>query len=192
MAGTDEALGLLRRRQFQPALEILDSVGAELRALQGARPCMVQALGRLYRGVRAYYFYCTDHFDAAHEDLREAARCVQQAVQAERILLPLAHDCHEFLLHHARIARNQQRWDEMQGYTKAVRDMVENRRPLCELADGTAIDYHELAQHFQALPLDEDDQRTLRPFMDVGQRRHHFERFLVELYTLPGFVIPYS
>lgn len=190
-AQADAALALSRRRQLQPAFDILDAMQARISALKGVRASIAAVLERLYHGVLAYCYYGIGDFDAAQNELVEADRCVRLAVDADRVLLPFAHDCHEFQLHHARIARNQRRWNAMHSHVEVARGIVEDRLPLCELSDGTIVDYAALVRHYETLSLAPEERQELLPIMDVELRRHHFNRFLMQLYLLPGLVIPY-
>lgn len=187
----NEALRLLHRRHVEPAWQHLEAADNVLRSLADVRPSIVHVLGRMYHGVLAYYFYAIRSFDAAQQELGAADRCVREAVSCDRILLPLALDCPEFRLHNARIARNRKRWAEMHRYIEIVSGMIENRIPLCELADGTSVDYDVLERHYHGLSLDPEARERLVPILDPDQRRHHFDRFVMEIYLLPGFVIPY-
>lgn len=193
--GTDRALALLRRRQNEPAAALLEEARARLEALvlrePGAPPSIVHVLERWYHGVSAYYFYCVDDPAPAERGLFLADRAVRRAVEQERFLLPLAHHCHEFVLHLARIARNGRRWRAMHEHLTAVRAMIDNRAPLCELGDGTKVDYAMIARHCAAfLPSDEEGQRTLQSFADASLRQRGLDRFVLQLYLLPGFVLP--
>jgi hypothetical protein len=188
---TARALGLARTRQVERGLAVIKAAGARLAALRGARPSVVHVLERFYYGVSAYCLYCLDDLDAAERDMFAADRAVRAAVEHDRVLLPLAHHCHEFHLHHARIARNRRCFQEMRREIDIVRAMVENRLPLCDLNDGTRVDYTTLARYCAALPpLDDAAREVVRPFTDEALRRALLERFVLELYLLPGFVIP--
>jgi hypothetical protein len=187
----NEALRLLHRRQPEPAQQHLEMADRTLRSLTDVRPSIGHVLGRMYHGVLSYYFYCVGNFDAAHDELDTAARCVREAASRDQILLPLTQDCPEFCLHHARIARNQKHWSEMNRYIEIVSGMIENRIPLCELDDGTAVDYDRLERHYHSLSFDPEARERLAPILDREQRRYHFDRFTMQIYLLPGFIIPY-
>jgi hypothetical protein len=190
--GTDRALALFRGRMFDPGYEALRLAGARLAELRGSRASIVSVLERWYHGVAAYYYYCVDDMPSAQGGLLRADQAVRDAIGADRFLLPLAHHCHEFQLHHARIARNLRLWPEMGRHIAIVRAMVEGRLPLCELRDGAKVDYAAIARLCASLPLNDEAQRALSAFADAALRRRHLERFVLELYTLPGFLIPYS
>ena len=161
-------------------------------ALRDLRPSMLHVLGRHYHGVRAYGFYCVEDFDRAQQELLSAEEAVRGAIELDRYLLPLASDCHEFHLHHARIARNQQQWSEMHEQIALVRAMVTDQVPLCRLRDGSPVSYSTIRVYYASRsPLPEEAQRAARPFLDPELRCRLFEQFVTALYSIPGIVIPY-
>jgi hypothetical protein len=186
---TDAALTMLHRKRGETARLALDSVGDALPALAPDIPSIREVLGRFHHGVLAYCFYAAGDLEQAHAELDAADRCVQRAIDLDRCLLPLAYDCHEFRLHHARISRNGRRWDDMRVHVAGVRDVIENRLPLCQLSDGVQVDFDVLAGHYRALPLTVEERRELEPILDLGQRRQLLERFILQMYHLPGFVV---
>jgi hypothetical protein len=190
---TGRAILLLRERQFEPAVALLEGASVKLGALRCPRPSIVHLLERELHGVLAYQFYCVDDFERATELLLRADRAIRAAVSHDRFLLPLAHDCPELRMHHARIARNQGRFREMGEHVAIVRGMVAGTRPLCELADGTPVHYAMLAAHCE--PLAQYGDRALEAvrgaaFGDVASRQQKLERLLLQMYMLPGFVFP--
>ena len=189
--GADQALALCLRRRFEPARALLTEAAERLAALQGSRASIVRVLERWIHGVSAYHDYAVEDYEPAQRQLDLAAEAVRAAVDQDRFLAPLAHHCHEFHLHHARIARNRRRWDEMARELGIVRAMVENREPLCVLGDGTRIDYAMLAHHCAALPgTPAEDQESVSLFADQATRSQHYDSFVLALYLLPGVVIP--
>jgi hypothetical protein len=188
---TDQALALCLQRRFAPARGLLDEAGARLAALPEARASIVHVLERWVHGVSAYHDYCVEDYEPARRGLDLAAEAIRAAVDQDRFLLPLAHHCHEFHLHHARIARNRRRWPEMREHLGIVRAMLENRAPLCVLGDGTEVGYAQLARHCATLPdIPAEAQASLTLFSDQALRSKHHDRFILALYLLPGVVIP--
>jgi len=189
--GADEALALCLQRRFESARALLEDTGARLAALHGARASIVHVLERWYHGVSAYHAYCIEDYELAQQGLVLAAEAIRAAVDQDRFLAPLAHHCHEFHLHHTRIARNRRRWPEMREHLGIVRAMLENSAPLCVLGDGTRVDYVMLARHCAALPeIPAEAQASVSFFSDQAARSRFHERFLLALYLLPGIVIP--
>lgn len=186
---TDAALTMLHRKRGETARLALDTVGDALPALAPDIPSIRHVMGRFHHGVLAYCFYADGDLEQAHAELDAADQCVQRAVDLDRCLLPLAYDCHEFRLHHARISRNGRRWDEMRVHVDGARAVIENRLPLCRLSDGTQVDFEVLAGHYQALPLTGEERLELEPMLDLAQRRQLLERFILQMYNLPGFVV---
>jgi hypothetical protein len=182
---------LCLQRRFEPARALLEDTGARLAALQGARASIVHVLERWYHGVSAYHAYGVEEYDLARRGLVLAAEAIRAAVDHDGFLVPLAHHCHEFHLHHARIARNLRRWPEMREHLGIVRAMLENREPLCVLGDGTRVDYALLARHCATLPeIPAEAQASVSVFSDQALRSKLHDRFVLSLYLLPGVVIP--
>ncbi len=107
-----KSLELLRRRQITAGRETLTAARAGMGALEGVPPSLAHVMDRWYYGALAYYFYCVTDFEAALDSLELANRAVEAAIGCEPLLLPLAHTCHEFSLHKARIAYLRGRWRE--------------------------------------------------------------------------------
>ncbi|MEO1370433.1 MAG: hypothetical protein AAFX50_24900, partial [Acidobacteriota bacterium] len=145
---SSKALKLCHRRRFDEGFEALESMRRALRD-RPALPGSIRAvLDRYYFGVSGYYFYRTRRWDEATEAMRQAKRAVVRAVEQAPFLLPLADACHEFCLHHARIARNQGRWREMFERIEDVRAMMRDQAPLCVLEDGSEVGYGVLTEHY--------------------------------------------
>jgi hypothetical protein len=188
----ERALSLLRRRQYAHASQLLAAVPSRMDALRDVCPSMLHVLGRHYHGVQAYGCYCVEDFDRARQELLLAEEAVRGAIEIDRYLLPLASDCHEFHLHHARLARNQRKWSEMREQIALVRGMVTDQVPLCRLRDGSPVRYSTIRVYYDPrTPIPEDAQRAARPFLDTELRCRLFEQFVTELYSIPGMVIPY-
>jgi len=190
---TGRAIILARERRFKDANALLDTAGAAIEELTCDRPSIVHVLRRLHHGISAYQFYCVEDFDRATDGLHRADTAIREAVSLDRFLLPLTHDCPELQLHHARIARNTGRFQAMCARVAVVREMVSGRRPLCALTDGTEVDYALLASHCEPLSgYSVGAEAAVRGFAfgDVGLRCRALERFLLQLYVLPGFVVP--
>ena len=164
-----------------------------MNALRDLRPSILHVLGRHYHGVRAYGLYCLEDFGRARQELLSAEEAVREAIEIDRYLLPLASDCHEFHLHHARLARNQRRWSEMHEQIALVRGMVTDQVPLCRLRDGSPVSYSTIRVYYHPRsPIPEEAQHVARPFLDTELRCRLFEQFVVGLYSIPGIVIPYD
>lgn len=186
----DQALKLLHRRQAAPARELLRAVEASLGKLPDSRPSIVHVLGRRYHGVLAYHDYATQRFTSATGELIAAADCIRRAISSDPVLLALAIDCTEFHLHHARIARNQGRWAEMQVSIDTARDMLYGKQPLCALDDGTVVSIDTIVQQYHEMALPPEAQARLAPMFEPALRRDAFERFIMTIYLRPGFVVP--
>ena len=112
--------------------------------------------------------------------------------QRSHFLLPLADACHEFCLHHARIARNQNRWQDMFARIADVRGMMANQAPLCVLSDGRKIDYDTLTEYYRNIgDLDPADQEEIEPMLTKSGRLELLDSFIRRMLALPNFAIQY-
>ena len=187
-----KALKLCHRRRFEEGFEVLETMREGLEARQGLRESVEAVIERYYYGVLGYYFYCTRQWDEASQAMHRANQAVVRAVEKAPFLLPLADACHEFCLHHARIARNQGRWQDMFDRIADVRAMMRNLAPLCVLDDGTRVDYDTLTEHYHSLgELDPADREEIEPMLTEGGRVALLEQFVRRMFALPGFAIQY-
>lgn len=186
------ALGLLRRRQYDAGFDELSKVEQALEPIGAGQEVTRHVLDRWYYGVLAYYHYCKEAFDRAETLMTAAHQAVASAISRGRFLMPLANHCHEFRLHKARIARNRRDWPAMRRYVDQVRDMMEDRRPFCDLDDGSPVYLSSIRDFYRSLgALTPSETQALSSLLDDQRRRLLFERFVHRLYVLPGFVIPY-
>jgi hypothetical protein len=192
------ALPLLHRRerrQIEQGRRLLEEAETRLSFLrnQGTRPSILAALDQIYYPLLAYYHYATEELALAGQDLDRADQAIGAAVELEPFLLPLAFRCSEFELHRARIARNRRRWEEMRLHLdRALGMVVHESHPLCVRPDGTGVTLTEVKAFFRDLPRTDADMETFaRQLTDDAARHRLFDRFVLGIYTLPGFVIPY-
>ena len=188
----NEALLLLRQRQLKTGRAMLDDVEARLGALTGCMPSILEVMDRWHQGILAFYHYRVDDFESAENSVLRAQGSLISAMGRCRFLLPLANHCHEFRLHRARIERNQRHWESMWGHIEATRAMMDDREPLCVLADGTEVRFATLVEFYAALlPIGEEASAFLIAELDLRLRMRLFDNFVLALCTIPGFVIPY-
>ncbi len=70
--------------------------------------------------------------------------------------------------------------------------MLEDRTPLCTLSGGRPVYLSTVTAFYRGIPsLDPVEIESLRFFFDEEYRRDRTTQFLMSLYVLPGFVIPY-
>jgi hypothetical protein len=190
---TEQALDLLRRRRTGEALLLLERAERHAGSLEEVSPGSVTLLMRRWCcAARAYYHYCVEDFPAATEQLEGAHQAVCAAIEAAGCLLPLAVHGYEFRLQHARIARARRRWPEMWRHLDIARAMLEDREPLCRLADGTVADYARLARFFgQLAAYERKDRKSLTAILEVKYRLRFHDLQLHWVYSPAGFVIPY-
>lgn len=191
------ALPLLHRRDFEQGRRLLEEAAGRLQALRdaaaGIRPSILAALDQIYHPLLAYYHYATEEYPLAGDDLDRADRAIAAAVELEPFLLPLAFRCSEFELHRARIARNQRRWEEMRLHLdRALGMVVHETHPLCVRPNGDEVTLAEVKSFFRDLPPpDPDMEGFARQLTDDAARHRLFDRFVLGVYALPGFVVPY-
>lgn len=189
------ALPLFHRRQIEPGRRLLEEAETRLQALRsaGTRPSILAALDQIYHPLLAYYHYATEELALAGEDLDRADQAIAAAIELEPFLLPLAFRCSEFELHRARIARNQRRWEEMRHHLdRALGMVVHESHPLCVRPGGVEVTLAEVKAFFRDLPpAGPDMEGFARQLTDDAARHRLFDRFVLGIYALPGFVIPY-
>ena len=189
---SSQALGLCHRRRFDEGAVCIEEMAQKLAARRDLKASVRSVLERYFYGVRGYFHYCRAEWDAASADMHAANRAVVAAVDEAPFLLPLADACHEFCLHHARIARNQRRWQDMFARIADVRAMMMGHAPLCELSDGRRVDYDALAEHYRSLgELDPAEQEELEPMMTREGRLELLDTFVRRMLALPNFAIQY-
>jgi hypothetical protein len=190
---TKQALVELRTWDVASGRALLDGARSALGSTCEASPSVMFVLQRWYYGVLAFFQYCIEDFGAAGESLSRAQEAITSAIGSRRFLLPLANHCYEFRLHHARIARNRQRWSEMWSHVEQARGMADGRLPLCSLADGTPVALSTLAAYYCSLEaaLSEEEKEFLAGEIDPEQRLWRFDLYVQTVCNLPGFVIPY-
>lgn len=181
-------LTALRRRDIEDGaakLQLLHTIWERERP--EATPSIQGVMDRWFYGVEGYYHYVVEEYSRASELMSKTNDAVIAAVSLERALLPLVHQCHEFALHQARIARNQGRWKKMAEIVSEVRAMMRDEVPLCRLHDGTKIFYRDLADHLRALPGNDSDlvEQEFAGLLNADLRVQYLERFLRGLYRIP-------
>lgn len=187
------ALALLWERRVEPANALLRTARADLSDLQSVPRSLIHWLTRRLCGVEAYYFYCTGDFERAKQALHEFGEALRATLLQDRFLLPLANDCMDIHLNRARIARNAGRFREMCEHIAISREVIASRLPLCELADGTKVDYALLTLHCDVLSARGEDARKAAEeckFGDPMYRRRGFDRLVQHLYVGSGMLAP--
>jgi hypothetical protein len=189
-----EALEDLRSGRLEAGEQRLRRLREDLRSLRFSLPPSVRhVLERWVHGVEGYRQYRRGRWSEARESMFRAHRAVTAAVSRQRFLMPLAHHCHEFCLHQARIARNQRDWEAMERAIDNARAMMDGHRPLCRPKPDPPVYITTLAELYENLaPLSEAEQSATRFFFDAAYRRRQFDRFVRSLRVLPGFAIPYT
>lgn len=189
---TNRTLALLRRRQIEPAHELLASLDNDRRTLESSSPSLRHALQRLHYSALAYYFYCIEESANAEEALELAHESVRAAIQQHGFLLPFANHCYDFCLQRARIVRNDRRWQSMERYIEQGRAMLENRLPLCVMDDGTPIYVHTIDAFYRSIAaFTAAEKAALEELVNEHRRRRIYESLVDSTYALPWVVIPY-
>lgn len=186
-----EALGLLRDQRIAAGRELLERTARDLDRLVGP-PALRTVMRRWLVTVRAYDHYLAGDFRRAAADLDRAQALVDEAVARLPALYPLALNCPELRFQHARVARAERRWPELARHLAELVDLAEDRRPLCRAGDGTPLTFGVLAGLLAALPgLGADELEFVAELGDQRWRRRSIVAFALQLYALPGLVIPY-
>jgi hypothetical protein len=189
---SNTALELLRDRQLELGRATLQEYLIAVEGLEGIAPSMRAVLNRWYQGVAAFYLYCIEDFNGADKAMLLAHEAVVEAISESGFLIVLSVHCQEFCLHHARISRNRQRWQEMHSYIERARAMVMDSAPLCDMKGGQSIYFSTLCRFFESLqPLDAREQAATRGLVDKEERTRSFDKFVRRLVRLPDFAISY-
>lgn len=187
-----ESLGRLRDRRIDEGWKLLQCARAQWIPLRATNPAVFHALGRFYHGGIAYYFYCVEDFARAERWMRRAQWSIAQAISTAPFLLPFAALCMDVPLKLVQIARARHRWSEMKEKVAEVREITDDRRPLCALRDGTLVYHSSVGEYLCTLSgLDESHGDAVRYLQDPEFRREVVDRILRGLYLLPGFVLSY-
>ncbi|HEX3553747.1 MAG TPA: hypothetical protein VIA62_11025 [Thermoanaerobaculia bacterium] len=187
-----ESLGHLRDRRIDEGLALLQRARAQWIPLRATNPAVFHALGRFYHGGIAYYFYCVEDFARSERWMRRAQWSIAQAISTAPFLLPFAALCMDVPLKLVQIARARHRWSEMKEKVTEVREITDDRQPLCTLRNGTPVYHWTVGDYLRTLSgLDETHDDAVRYLQDPQFRREVIDRMLRRLYLLPGFLISY-
>jgi hypothetical protein len=188
----DEALRHFRQRRPEDGREALREYERAIRA-EGAVPRSMRGVfRRWYHGVAAFERYCAGEFDDAAAEMERAHEAVVDAVSRDGFLLMLTVHCQEFRLHHARIARNRLRWDELDAHVRHARAMTTDEIPLCRLHGGEPVYFASVGGFIGSVPDPAPAERSAAgEMLDEARRLSLFERFVHRLYTPPDLAIQY-
>ncbi len=187
-------LPLLHRRRLDEARRLLAEAREALEAFgeRNARPSIRLVLESLYYPLLALYDYRAGELAPAERNLDRGAGALAAAIELEPFLMPLAYRCAEFELHHARIARDRRQWEAMRRHADRALAMVRGSLPFCALPGGGEVSLAEVQAFFQGLPpIDPEMEKFSRQLTDDATRYRLFDLFILGIYALPGFVIPY-
>jgi hypothetical protein len=189
---TGRALPILHRRQFEQGRRLLAEAETALGSLRNARPSVLFVLESLFYPLLAYYNYRVGELALAGQNLDRGAGALASAIELEPFLIPLAYRCSEFELHHARIARDQRRWEEMRRRIDRALAMIGGSLPFCVLPGGAEVTLAKVQAFFRGLPpIDPQMEEFSRQLTDDRTRHHLFDLFILGIYAIPGFVISY-
>lgn len=146
---SEQSVHLMRRGELETAAAELRRVAARRPAIADASSTYATVLDRFYFGALAYLSYCQGDLDSADRTLVQASAAIEHSIQLCRGLFPFAHQRVELRLQRARISRNRLRWDEMSDHVQACEAMVDGTAPLCLMADGSPLDYREMARLYR-------------------------------------------
>jgi hypothetical protein len=194
MGTVDQAVRSLHARRAEEGRRDLQAAEGMLRKAAASASREVHLLlGRWYYQARAFYFYFLEDFRAADEALDRTEEEVLLAIEGKPFLLPYAMRCYELWCHRIRVVRTQRHWPELWRRVEITRQIVEGDRPCCMLRNGTMIDINAVKGFYSQFEgLTEREWQPVRWVVDDESRRRQFRQILSEVYTLPGFVIPYT
>ncbi|MEM7051275.1 MAG: hypothetical protein AAF604_16515 [Acidobacteriota bacterium] len=182
------AIGLLRQGRIEAGRRQLDLLEAEM---SGLHPDLLEVVQRALYSARAYQLYREDDLERADAALGLADEAVSRAIAKRPFLMGLANHSYDFCLQRARIARKSWRWDEMSRHIERGRGILDNRVPICRLADGKEIFVSSVDEFFRSISLDDTvAPQEVADLVDDERRRFLFEYAVRENYVLPGFVVP--
>lgn len=194
MSSANRSLAALRARRIDEGrreLRTVEDLFQETAAT--ALPEVHHILGRWYYGLLAYYLYCVEDHRGAEEALDQGHEEVRRAIELRRFLIPYAMECYDFWLQRIRIARSQRLWPEVWRRIEIVRQIAGGERPCCVLSDGTPVDVNAVQAFYAGfVALTREERLVLSRVADAEGRLRHFRSILSEVYSLPGFVIPYT
>lgn len=187
-----EAVGLLRQREFGKSHALLSLARESRRALRRASPSIFHVIGRFCYAGWAYYYYCLDEFDQAARLIGRSGASIRAAVERESFLLPFATLFTDIPLKRAHIARARHRWVEMRASIAEVRALMADRQPLCVLRNQATI-YHSTIGHLIAGAPGFHNKHCsgVRYLLDSELRSRVCEHAVRALCLPPGFLIPY-
>ncbi len=184
-----EVLTALRRRQLEVGLAMLQELRVVWQEARTEAPTSIRCvMDRWYFGTASYYYYVVQDFEQAEQILKQTSEAVVAAISADRVLLPLAHQCHEFCLHHARIARNQDDWERLDELLQRVRAMVRDQEPLCCLHGGVQVFYSDIVDFLMLHCAEESllEQSELAALFRVDLRTQVLEGYLRQHFKTLG------
>lgn len=187
------ALELARRKGDDESRGILLHTFHRLRGLRHATPeTLALVLKRQYLGVHAYWRYVHGDYLQATRLLHAASAAALGAIDRAPFLAVLASSEYEFCLHHARIARNQRRWEDMRTHLRRGRAMIRSAEPLCFLPSGKPLFLCDLDDLYLALtPQSDLDREALRILTDKALREAEFEHLARGIEVLGTVVTPF-
>lgn len=183
-------LYLLHAGEAEKAREILERVGRELDS-KDVEPSIIHVIGRWYHGIWAYYYYVVGDLDTAETELYEGLEAIRAGIDDYDFLTSLASHCMDLEIQAARVERRRRRWRRMREHLECSRAMVFGEKPFCVLSDGTPILLSTLSDHFEALPLGEEEKEAVSAFFDDAAKGDTFDKHLRQMYSLPGLVVNY-
>ena len=185
-----EALVALRSRRLEDGRRCLEQAEAKRQALLQDHPTVYHVVGRFFFGSLAFYHFHRAEFDQVDRALDFAAEAIVSAVALASYLLPFAALATDIPLKRTRIARDRRQWQDMQRHGAEFRAMMNDREPLCRLADGRVIGFQTIADHVRSISGLAPQLHPALAFLTDLELRHRVgEGFIERLYRLPGLMI---
>jgi hypothetical protein len=177
------AIRAFHKYDLDEGRRLLSAVAAEIESEAREFPSITHLLWRQYWTVKAYSHYLDGDLEAAGAALDRAEAALKAVLSLHPFLLPLAFDCIDFLLQRARIARRENRWEDVKRLLDDLEKIYGDRLPFCVLDSGTAIHLSDIRAFFRSLPHGKE-QDLISKEMELP----HLQEMVL---NLPDFVIPY-
>lgn len=188
---SEASVQLMRRGRLDEAESKLRRVAEHRQAVADGSPVHGAVLDRFYLGAQAYLVYSRGDLETADVLITRSSSAIERSIQLCPFLFPFAHQCVELRLQRARIARNRQRWNEMSDHADACQGMAEGTAPLCFLADGSRLDYDEMARLYRNDCGVDPEDPALQGMLDPDHRRRVLYETLRFIYAFNETVIRY-
>jgi hypothetical protein len=178
----EKAMSQLRQNNLPFAGDILAECAREQATLLAESPAIFHLIGRFWHGAASFLNYCDRRFEEAETELSLVSQSITQCVSHERAFVPVATMSLDVPKKLARIARDQERWEDMAQELERAHRMITDNDPLCTLSDGEKIFHRSiLMQLGDTRHMPEVLELSVRYLADVALRERVFFGFVRRL-----------